>query len=159
MLQVISFDPGKATGWCQLSILEGAVNNFDYGEADLLGVGNFLFDNPPLSASLKNSEIKTVIVIEKFVMNSKITQSPWSLEVTGLVRYFAEKNHLPVYSQTVSQAKKLITDAVLKRAGLYTPGFGHVRDSVRHGLFHLVTREKVLRECLLKPARTGKTST
>lgn len=81
-------------------------------------------------------------------MNSKITQSPWSLETTGLIRYFADIHHVPLNFQTPSQAKNLIKNEVIQRADLYIPGFPHSMDAVRHALYFLIMKKGLLKECL-----------
>ena len=127
---------------------EGEVGIFDCGEADHNQIGNMLYDNQELRMALDRPELEMVFIIEKYVINSKISQSPWALETTGLIRYFANRSHIPLHMQTPSQVKNLITNDVVKRAGLYTPGSPHAVDSVRHALFYLITRKGLLTECL-----------
>lgn len=81
-------------------------------------------------------------------MNSKISQQPWSLECIGLIRYFASHYQIPFHLQAPSQAKSLITNDVIKRAGLHVPGQPHAMDATRHALFYLTTKQRVLQECL-----------
>lgn len=149
MIHLWSFDPGETTGWCHLSIHDNEVGVFNCGETNHQGIGNLLFDNQALKAAVSKKEIvETVFVVEKFIMNAKITQSPWSLETTGLIRYFAEHNQIPLESQTPSQAKSLIKNEVIKRVGLYVPGKGHAMDAVRHALWYLIIKRGFLKECL-----------
>lgn len=150
---VWSFDPGETTGWCHLSVHsdeqgECEVGLFNCGEADHLQVGNMLYDNPALKAAIGKQELEIDFVAERFVMNSKITQSPWSLETIGLIRYFAKIYHIPFHLQAPSQAKNLIKNTVLKKADLYVPGQGHAMDAARHAVYFLVTKRGVLKECL-----------
>jgi hypothetical protein len=148
MVHVWGWDPGETTGWCHISVHDGEVGVFSSGEADHNGVGNLLYDNCSLKAAVVKTEIETTFAVERFVMNSKITQSPWSLETTGLIRYFSSVYHVPMMMQTPSQAKNLIKDAVIKRAGLYVPGQGHAMDAVRHALYFLIVKKGLLKECL-----------
>lgn len=151
MTHVWAFDPGETTGWCHLSIHDGEVGVFSCGETDHQGIGNLLFDNQALKAAIsKRDVVETTFVIEKYVMNSKITQSPWSLETTGLIRYMAVRNQIPIVSQTPGAAKQLASNDVIKRAGLYEPGKGHAMDAVRHALYFLIVKKGLLKECLLK---------
>lgn len=151
MIHLWSFDPGETTGWCHLSIHDGEVGVFNCGEADHQGIGNLLFDNPALKAAVSKRDIvETVFVVEKFIMQSKITQSPWSLETTGLIRYFAVQNQIILDDvQKPSEAKNLIKNEVIKRAGLYIPGKGHAMDAVRHALYYLIVKKGLLKECLI----------
>lgn len=148
MLHLWAFDPGETTGWCHMSVFNNEVGCFNSGESDHSQIGNMLYDNPALRAAVAKQEIETVFVVEKFIMNAKITQSPWSLETTGLIRYFASYYHIPLVIQTPSQAKNLIKNDVIKRAGLWVPGKGHSMDAVRHALCFLTTKKGLLTECL-----------
>jgi hypothetical protein len=150
IIHLWSFDPGETTGWCHLSIHDGEVGVFSCGETDHLGIGNLLFDNPSLKAAVsKRDVVETIFIVEKFIMNAKITQSPWSLETTGLIRYFADHNEIPVVFQSPSQAKSLVKNEVIQRAGLYIAGKGHAMDSVRHALYYLIVKKGLLKECLI----------
>lgn len=153
MFHVWAFDPGETTGWCHLSVHVGEagceVGIFNCGEADFFGIGNMLYDNPALRAAANKKEIETIFVVEKFIMQSKITQSPWSLETTGLIRYSGMHYGITVDDvQKPSEVKNLIKNDVIKRAGLYVPGKGHAMDAVRHALYYLIVKKKVLTECL-----------
>lgn len=148
MIHLYAFDPGETTGWCHLSIHDGEVGIFNSGEADHNSIGNMLYDNLVLKTVISKKEIETVFIVEKFIMNAKITQSPWSLETTGLIRYFAGHYQVPLVTQSPSQAKNLIKNEVIQRAGLYVPGKGHAMDAVRHALYFLVVKKGLLKECL-----------
>lgn len=149
MVHIWAFDPGETTGWCHLSVHNDEVGVFSCGEVDHQGVGNLLFDNPALKAAISKREIvETIFIVEKYVMNSKITQSPWSLETTGLIRYFAIHNQVQLESQTPSQAKNLIKNDIIQRAGLYESGKGHAMDAVRHALYYLIIKKGLLKQCL-----------
>lgn len=148
MIHVWGFDPGETTGWCHVSVHEGEVGCFNSGEGSHNNIGNMLFDNPALMAAITKPEIETIFIIEKFVMNAKITQSPWSLETTGLIRYFGDYYHVPLHFQSPSQAKNLIKNEVIQRAGLYVPGRGHAMDAVRHALYFLIIKKGLLKGCL-----------
>lgn len=148
MIHIWGFDPGERTGWCHISVFDGEVGVFNCGETDHIGIGNMLSDNPSLTAAVNRKELEVVFVIERFVMNTKISPQPWSLETTGLVRYFAAHYAIPLHLQAPSEAKGLIKTDVIKRAGLYLPGAGHAMDSVRHALYYLVTKKGLLTECL-----------
>lgn len=148
MIHCWAFDPGETTGWCHLSVHEGEVGVFNCGQANHVQVGNMLYDNPALKAALSRQELEVVFVAEIFVINSKISQSPWSLETIGLIRYFANHYHVPLHMQTVSAAKNLIKDKVLRKAGLYQPGQQHANDAIRHALYYLTAKRGLLTECL-----------
>lgn len=150
MIQVWSFDPGLATGWTHLSVDDdGEVGSFFCGETDHLGIGNLIYENLHLELAMMRDVIDLNFVAEKFVMNSKVSPSPWSLETTGLIRYFADRHRIPFHIQTPSAVKNLIKNDVIKRAGLWVPSDGgHQMDAVRHALYFLIVKKGVLKECL-----------
>lgn len=149
MIHCYAFDPGEVSGWCHISVHEGEVGIFNCGETDHIGVGNMLYDNPALKFALDRPEIDVTFLAEKFMMNTKVTPQPWSLETIGLIRYFADKYQVPFIMSSPSQHKGLISDKVIKKAGLWVPGKGHAMDSVRVALLYLTTKKKVLQECLI----------
>jgi hypothetical protein len=148
IIHLWSYDPGLVTGWCHLSVHENEIGVFNCGETDHIGIGNMLADNQSLTAAVNRKELEVVFVIERFVMNTKISPQPWSLETIGLVRYFAAHYAIPLHLQSPSEAKGLIKDDVIKRAGLYVPGAGHAMDSVRHALYYLITAKGLMTEYL-----------
>ena len=152
MIHLWAFDPGETSGWCHLSVNnegdECEINLFNSGEADMFQIGNLLVDNLALKTAAMKQEFETVFVLEKFTMNSKITQSPWSLETIGLIRYFGNYYHIPLVFQTPSQAKNLVKNPVLRKAGIYVPGRQHAMDAARHALFYLITKKGLLKDCL-----------
>lgn len=149
MIHLWAFDPGLMTGWCHLSIHQGEVGVFNCGETDHIGIGNMLYDNPALTAAVNRKELSVNFVIERYIINAKNTPAPWSLETIGLVRYFAAHYQIPLHLQGSSEAKLLIKDEVIKRAGLWRPSKdGHQMDSVRHALYYLIVEKRLLKECL-----------
>src|SRR5258706_6938499 len=96
MVHLYSFDQGLLTVWCHLSVHindnKGEVGCFQCGEADHVGIGNMLYDNQALRSAAAKKEIEIAFVVERFIMNTKISPQPWSLETIGLIRYFAAIN-------------------------------------------------------------------
>lgn len=148
MLHIWSFDPGETTGWTHLSIHDGEVGHFTYGQADHISVGNLLFENSALKIACPKQEIEIVFVCESYQQRPG-KNTTWSLETIGLIRYFAEKNGIPLFMQQPSEAKSLVTNDAIKRAGLWVVGQEHARDAVRHALYYLIKERRLLTECLL----------
>lgn len=149
MVHVYSFDPGLVTGWAHISVHEDEIGCFNSGETDHIGIGNLLADNKALKAALDRPEIDLAFVCERFIMNTKVSPQPWSLETTGLVRYFAAIYNIPLHFQGPSEAKNLIKNDTIKRAGLWVPGTeGHDKDAIRHALYYLITKKGLLKSCL-----------
>lgn len=150
MVHVYSFDPGLTTGWCHISVHEGGIGVFNSGETDHVGVGNMLSDNTAIKAAVNRPELDIAFITERFVMNTKVSPQPWSLETIGLIRYFSAIYQVPLFFQGPSEAKNLIKDSVIKKAGLWVPGAGHAMDATRHALYYLITKKNVLTELLAK---------
>lgn len=147
LLHIYSFDPGETTGWCHLSIHEDEVGLFNYGQADHISIGNMLFENAALKQVTSKPEIEIVFVCESYQQRPG-KNTTWSLETIGLIRYFAEKYGIPLHMQQPSEAKSLISNDTLKRAGLWVVGQEHARDAVRHALYYLIKERRLLTECL-----------
>lgn len=145
MLEVYSFDPGLATGFAYVAFNDGEIVDWRATQIDHEGVGDWIISfiqDYPLT------HIERVIVCESFTMTMKKSQSPWSLEAIGLLRYASLKTGVPLEMQQPAAAKSLIRDAVIKAAGMWQPGKGHDMDAVRHALYYLMTKRKALTECL-----------
>lgn len=143
------FDPGLVSGWAHFSIHEDEIGTFECGETDHIGIGNMLYDNPSLKSAIDKPEISVNFVAERFVMNSKVTPQPWSLETIGLIRYFASHYHIPFELVSPSSHKSLITNDIIKQTGLWTPSKdGHQMDALRIALYFLIVKLGLLKECL-----------
>lgn len=146
-MMIIAFDPGLVTGVCKFCIdpFEG-VTQVDSHELDFLGVGQYI----KLAIGHRfQSEIQ--IVCEKFTITNqtaKNSAAPWSLEVTGLVRWYTERYGYDLYQPMPSQTKSLITNDVLKRAELFVKG-EHARDAARAGLYYAITKQGLGKHWLL----------
>lgn len=130
-MRVLAVDPGKTTGWC---LWDTDRDTLDFGEEQ-----QFEFcsraDDVITWGSL------TAVVCEAFIITAataKNTQSPWSLEIIGCLRYLCEKNGVPFVLQTPSDAKRFSTNEKLKSIGWYVRGQGHATDSHRHLLLWAV---------------------
>lgn len=142
--QIFSFDPGLATGVCIWE--EGEVDGW---ECTFRQVGDLLV------ALASAVEKDAIVVTESFTINNQTarnSQAPWSLEVIGLIRYFSMVHHLELVFQQPSAAKRLITDDVIKRAGLWVPGKQHRMDATRHMmLFDITSGKGNYKEWLIPP--------
>jgi hypothetical protein len=77
------------------------------------------------------------VVGERFIINAATatnTQAPWSLEVLGAVRYMCVKYGCGELAlQNPSDAKKLISNEIIRKLGWWVPGTkGHDKDALRH---------------------------
>lgn len=145
-MRFIGVDPGLVTGLCSFTIDEDQATCVDHYQANHLGIGHYF-------ESRYNDWGKSdvVVAMESFIITpgtSKKTQAPWSLETIGIVRYFVEKAGGSLRMSAPSAHKKLISDDVLKRAGLHFPGEGHATDAARVALHTAMIDYKLLRWAL-----------
>ena len=82
------------------------------------------------------------IVCERFIINArtaKLTQSPWSLEQIGALRFMCKKFDIKFVLQNAADAKRFATDDKFSKLGWKRPqGDGHARDAQRHLLVYLI---------------------
>lgn len=159
MIHVWAFDPGKMTGWAHLSVNgDDDISLFRCGQGDHKEIGDMLRSNQaltfttashPFSAGPTPTDIEAVFVCESFQMTPGKSPQNWSLETTGLIRYWADFYSIPFKLQMPSEAKTLVTDKALKKAELYTPGQPHANDASRHALYYLIKNKRILTSCLV----------
>lgn len=151
MILVAGIDPGLVTGVCQLAVDEqGMISHVWSDELDMLGVGHWM---KRLMVGRHCGGPQIQVVCEKFTITNKTasnSQAPWSLEVTGLVRWYTERYGFSLYQPRPSETMSLISNDVLKRAGLYVKG-EHARDAARAGLYWLIAQKRLGMQYLLAP--------
>lgn len=151
-LTIIAVDPGKITGvaiW-----LQGAVEPFQSME---LGVDAF-FDFIHTFVHEQVSAGKDVrIVAESFIITintAKNTQSGWSLEHIGVLKFLAHRYKLrPVTLQAPNVGKTFGTNGKLKLLGWQRKGTidgvryaGHADDAARHLMTFAASRGLIFTE-------------
>jgi hypothetical protein len=84
------------------------------------------------------------VVSERFIITKKTisnTQSPWSLEVQGVVRAVGLLSGLDLQLQAPADAMKTLYNSMLKRHELwYRGGEGHANDAIRHAVTYAIRR-------------------
>lgn len=147
---VFSVDPGLVSGYAHLIITDNKVSFFKVGQCDHFELGNML-----KREEMIQSDIKTVFICESYKQNCRMTQSPYSLESIGLVRYWAYVYEVEFVLVNPSQHKSLIKDDLIKRVGLWSPSKGgHQNDAIRVGLWYLIAKRKLLTQYLKKEVNT-----
>lgn len=138
--RVIAVDPGKMSG---IAAYSTATHTLGYiGEHDFHGICAQL--RRELESARLWGEIP-VVVVEKFIMTGGAkTPAPWSLEVTGALRYITWSDDAGTEfndTQKPDDAKVLITDEVLKSLNAWRPTpDGHQNDAIRHVFRYLIGR-------------------
>lgn len=153
-MRFIGCDPGLVTGLVSFSVDEesGKIENVDHWQLDHIGTAAYFEGCREIWKRVGNGGPKdTVVAMESFIITpgtAKKTQAPWSLETIGAVRYFVETAGLSLRMSAPSAHKKLVSDAVLKNAGLYFRGEGHATDAARVAVHVAMVDHKMLREHL-----------
>lgn len=145
-LRIIAYDPGLTTGLCIIeNQTPGGEYEFFQQELTFRQVGDLL------RVWEDEGVLKTpcTFVCESFTINQQTarnSQAPWSLEVIGLIRYAAMRNHIELVMQQPSAAKNLVRDDVIKAAGKWVKGKPHAMDATRHAIYHAIIDRKQFRE-------------
>ena len=152
MTRFIGVDPGLASGLVSFHVDErNSIANFEHYQVDHIGLGNYFEELKSMWKTKRPEDWDTVIAMESYIVTpgtAKKSQAPWSLESIGMVRYFVETSGLSLRMSAPSAHKKLVSDAVLKSAGLFVPGQGHSNDAARVALHVAIVDYKLLREHL-----------
>lgn len=91
-------------------------------------------------------ETPALIIAERFIITpetAKKSQAPWSLEVSGGLRFLCHRYGAEYAQQTPAEAKRLIHDDRLKALGWYKPGKVHANDALRHLAYGLAKRRAI----------------
>lgn len=149
MKKIYVLDPGKATGL--------AVVYYDTEKNEIIEYETFELDQMETCTVLENIQHDSEdveIVFEKFFITTetgKKNDVHYSLEIIGVIRYFAWKYQIPLYSQSPSDAKNFCDNKRLKNVDLWhVGGEGHAKDALRHLVLHLVKNRNWRPEGLLK---------
>lgn len=131
---VLGVDPGKTTGWCEISV--GAKTFAPaMGEQPL---DDFLDEWEPARRIV-------AVACEDFIVGPRTLRTSrermWSLEGIGYLRAACRQEGIEFVVQAPASVKPLITDAVLKSLGLWrrTTG-GHQMDAARHAVYFAARR-------------------
>ena len=135
---LLCLDPGHTTGYCVFRkgklTIAGQIRTVNQDDSINWNDVRLLFDN-----------IKpTQVVMEDYrVYSHKLERHSFSrvptLRLIGAIDYLCWERSIPTFYQMATQAKGFITDEKLKRWGLYEQGQRHSRDSMRHGLYFIIT--------------------
>ena len=83
-----------------------------------------------------------IIVYESFVYQQRNKVELYPVEVIGVIKLYAQMHRTPIFVQSPSNAKGFMTDAKLKKMGLWKPGEKHAMDAMRHLMYHLIVTRK-----------------
>lgn len=138
-MRILAVDPGLTTGW---AFWDSAERSPSPGETE--GPMEFLDLAHRWVERISQLKMRDALVIaERFIITpetAKKTQAPWSLEISGGLRFLCHRYGVEYVQQTPAEAKRLIHDDRLRALGWYQPGKGHANDALRHLAYGLVRR-------------------
>ena len=144
-LRVLAIDPGKATGVCLFNADILKLEDSAIIEGGLVGIQDYFeYGDPHYD----------VLVVESF----ELEEGTHGVDLTpvGIIDWFKTLGIPIVWQRRMQRGKdKLITPAVLKRAGLYPPRGelkeGHQVAALQHALAYLVRQRHMKTIALLHP--------
>lgn len=134
---ILSFDPGKTTGW---ALFTGGVV-WDAGQDQ---PQEFLerMDDWTMRSTYGDAQV----VGERYIITPETlrkSRQHWSLEIIGAARYLCTRSGIPFTLQSPSEAKAFATNDKLRQLGWYVRGMQHANDALRHLLVFLVNNKQV----------------
>lgn len=150
--RIIALDPGGTTGWATLTIdLKKRTHEFKSGH-----LGPQKHHNS-LMVLLENQHVRdTYVVSESFEFRQRARDNLVlvSLEYIGVTKLFCETRDVPLFMQTAAMGKGFAKDVHIKKLGLWTPGYKHAMDAMRHLLYFALNNKRApvdfeLRKALL----------
>lgn len=131
---IIAADPGNMTGWASINI-------GDHWAPDALSAGQLSSDEfCDWMATLGGQA--DLIIYETFTITSQTTRKspqPIPIEVIGVMKFLARRANIRIEPQSPGSAKQFVTDAQLRKLGLWQPGKDHARDAIRHLVLGIVS--------------------
>lgn len=129
-MHILAVDPGKATGW-------------GYYRDGQVEFGEIPFDRCAAWADQFLSQAPQLLVVcERFVimagtLQTARTETNWSIELIGVLRYLSAKFGHDFELQGAGDAKRFGNDKLLRTLGWWTRGSDHARDAARHAALAL----------------------
>lgn len=139
---ILAIDPGLTTGIAVVTADGTDLELVESDELDVMATGYRVRDL--LWDLYQEHGDDFAVVIERFTITAataKNSQAPWSLKVIGMVEWLVhDAAGLPpegvITFQGPAEAKKLITNDILKKHGLWhVGGAGHANDAIRHAVY------------------------
>jgi hypothetical protein len=139
---ILCLDPGLTSGVAQINLYGETPTLVTSAELGVDETEEWLARHTRMDGHAPGFEM----VAETFIITvetAKKSQSPWSLRLLGSAHYIWRTHSGPTSTwteQKPSEAKRLVTNDILKHAGLWhRGGEGHANDAIRHGVYRLIT--------------------
>lgn len=133
-MMIIAADPGNMTGWATISF-------DDHWDASLVNAGQLPADEF-CDWMMTATGLVDLVVYETFTITSQTTRKspqPIPIEVIGVLKFLARRAGTRIEPQSPGSAKQFVTDAQLRKLGLWQPGKDHARDAIRHLVLGIVS--------------------
>lgn len=148
MQYILAIDPGLATGVGLMDVSDpGNPIKLWTKEVDIIEFYNLV---PGIIEEYADQDL--MVVCENFIITvatAKKTQSPWSLNLIGIVQYFCYMNNVPVYLPKPAE-REFTSNEMLRHFGLWhVGGAGHANQAMRHGFAYLARGNKALAKRVL----------
>lgn len=140
MTSLIGIDPGEKTG---IGLYDTVTQNRDFIEVEggYEGFLRWFDDSYPMFSSVD------VVIVEKFTLRSQeFVANTTPLEIMGMLKYLEHcgETRNDIVWCTPAQHKSLISDAAMKRGGMYPPRGqvkgGHSADGMRLICWYIVSK-------------------
>lgn len=138
MTHLLAIDPGKMTGWAEITYTDSEITSMNTMEVPMDTIWELL-------GGVLDDEDRTkpdVIVIEDFKITAgtgKLGSPDWSLRIIGAAEYLGFKHGIPVVKQYPSNAKAFSTNDKLRAVQMWHKGgAGHANDALRHAMLYMV---------------------
>lgn len=128
---VIAVDPGMTCGWAMAHLLD------DHWDPSRVAAGQASHEDWCDWAEV-NLNAECLLIVEKFTITARTAQldtegAGITIGVIGVMRHLARRSGAYfVNTQSPSDAKNFLTNAQMRKVGLWKPGEDHARDAIRH---------------------------
>lgn len=143
MKYLLAIDPGLATGLGLIDVTD--INNPTKIWTKEVDIVEFYNTVPEVIKAHADKDLE--VVCENFIITvatAKKSQSPWSLNLIGIVQYFCYKNDVPLHLPKPGE-REFTSNDMLRHFGLWhVGGAGHANQAMRHAFAFLVRKNKKL---------------
>ena len=141
---LLALDPGETMGWSLFRCETGGIELVDCGQLLCTPLAPVGIERT--RALITKCNPQHIAYEDYRVYNWKANQHSWSElhtpKLIGCIVTIAHLRDIPTSCELAQQPKNFVTDEKLEIWKMYQKGQRHARDSIRHGLFWLLFRDK-----------------
>lgn len=143
MKYLLAIDPGLATGLGLIDVTD--MDNPKKIWTKEVNIAEFYLTVPEVIEEYADKGLE--VVCENFIITiatAKKSQSPWSLNLIGIVQYFCFMNDAPLHLPKPGE-REFTSNDMLRHFDLWhVGGAGHANQAMRHAFAFLVRKNKKL---------------